>query len=305
MKKLNQQGSHLIIGLLVFVVIGVVVFVGIKVTRSQNSSSQLTAPESGASTVQWRYDESKKEYIVVSGTAPECAEPFHFDRSPIDVSLATGVGLPGSYRSSGYKPHSGFRLDDSTDGSVEVVMPIDATLVGLTRYYEGEPAELQYLLTFETDCGIAFRFDHLYTLAPAFQAIAETTPEPRLNDTRTNPDDAPDPVKFKAGDVVATRVGFPRVKNFGFDFGAYDYRSRNEISGNAKWAAIHEQYSSLDWHGVCWIDMLPLADVDKARQLTHVQIDTRKPLVRISDYCKDAEYTTLDFNDGKQPSQEL
>lgn len=304
MKRLNQQGSHVIATLLVFVIIGVVVFVGTRIFGSQNKRESYTNSDREGP-VRWQYDHNEKKYSLVSGTASACAEPFRFERSPIDLSLVTSVGLPGAYRSSGYKPHSGFRLDSSPDGVADVVMPIDATLVGLTRYYEGEPAELQYLLTFESDCGMAFRFDHLHTLSPALQAIAETTPEPKLNDTRTNPDDAPDPAQFKSGDVVATRVGFPTVKNFGFDFGAYDYRSRNKISHNQAWAAIHEQYSALDWHAVCWPEMLPEKDIPVVRSLTRVQVDSRKPLIRISDLCEDADYTTMDFNGGLQPSQEL
>jgi hypothetical protein len=177
-------------------------------------------------------------------------------------------------------------------------MPTDATLVSLTRYYEGNPAELQYLLTFETDCGVAFRFDHLYTLAPAFQSIAETTPEPKKDDTRTDPNIPFKRTKFKAGDLVASEVGFPRIKNFGFDFGTYDYRKRNEISKDTKWASIHNQFQSLEWFGTCWIDQLPAADAARAKDLAFVIINPAKPNI-ISDYCSYAPYNTLDFSNGQ------
>lgn len=303
-QKLGQDGFHTIGLIVILLVVGIVGFAGYKVfdsnkkTTNSDTSSQSSADTTGNEPVKWAFNEQKLEWFTETGTAPKCKEPFTFDQMPVDLSKIMAIGMPGAYRGYSYKPHGGLRLTNPDSGKINVVMPMDATLVGLTRYYEGEPAELQYLLTFENDCGIAFRFDHLYTLAPAFQKIAETTPEPKINDTRTDPNIPFTRTKFKAGDLVATEVGFPRIKNFGFDFGAYDYRSRNEISKNQKWAAIHNQYQSLDWFGACWLDMLPASDTAKAKQLSLVVINPAKPNI-VSDYCTHAPNTTLDFNNGQ------
>lgn len=300
-QKLGQDGFHVVELVIILLVLGVVGFVGFKVFNSKektDNSNGGAAKTADNGEVKWAFNPDKLEWFAQTGTPPKCKDPFIFDRSPVDLSKIMVVGMPGAYRGYSYKPHGGLRLQNPDSGKIDVVMPTDATLVGLTRYYEGTPSELQYLLTFETDCGIAFRFDHLYTLAPAFQKIAETTPAPKKDDTRTDPNIPFQRTKFKAGDLVATEVGFPRVKNFGFDFGAYDYRHRNEISKNAKWAGIHNQYQSLDWFGTCWVDQLPPADAAKAKQLAFVVINPSKPNI-ISDYCTYAPHKTLDFNDGK------
>lgn len=299
-KKHAQRGFHVIEAVIVTLVVAVIGFAGYKVlgndSRAEQSKNNGTSSDSEA--VTWAYNQEKLEWFAQTGTATECKDPFIFDQSPVDLSKIMVIGMPGSYRGFSYKPHGGLRLTNPDSGKIDIKMPTDATLVGLTRYYEGDPAELQYLLTFETDCGIAFRFDHIYTLTPEFQAIAETTPEPKLNDTRSDPNAPFTRTKFKAGDVVATEVGFPRMKNFGFDFGAYDYRHRNAISKNKEWAAIHNQYQSLDWHGTCWIDQLPGADAAKAKELAFVIINPARPNV-ISDYCTYAPFNTLDFNNGQ------
>lgn len=303
MLKLSQEGFHIVETVIVLLVIVVVGFAGFRVANNKkDSSKQSSQPSSNTATtsgdVKWAFNEKDMKWFTQTGKAPKCKEPFVFDKSPIDVSQATSLMMPGAYRGYSYKPHGGFRLDNSPDGKIEVKMPIDATLVSLKRYYEGSPATLQYLLTFENDCGIAFRFDHLYTLTPEFQKIADTTPEPKKDDTRSDPNLPFTRTKFKAGDTVATAVGFPATKNFGFDFGVYDYRQSNKISQDAKWANIHNQYQSLEWYGTCWLDMLPGTDSGKANVLAKVVVNTNKPNI-ISDYCSVAPHKTLDFNEGK------
>jgi hypothetical protein len=299
--RTRQSGFHLILIVIVLVVIGIIAalgFVWFKNRDASNGSGSSASTSTDTKSVQWMFDEKALRWVVQSGKAPQCKDPFVFDQTPIDISQATSLLMPGSYRGFSYKPHGGFRLDTSVDGAVEVKMPVDATLVALTRYYEGTPPTLQYLLTFETDCGIAFRFDHLYTLSPAFQAIAETTPEPKIDDTRTDPNLPFTRTKFKAGDTIATKIGFPATRNFGFDFGVYDYRERNEISKNATWAAIHTMYPSTEWYARCWFNLLPEADAAKAKELGKVVVNPNKPNI-VSDLCTDAPYTTLDFNGGQ------
>lgn len=291
----NQSGiAHLVLIILILLVLGAIGFAGYQVIEKRNAQNKSNEP------VKWAFNEQNLEWFTQNGKAPTCKEPFKFDQTPVDISQVTGVLMPGAYRGFSYKPHGGFGVPESTIGKVEVKMPIDATLVGLTRYYEGKPtADLQYLLTFETDCGIAFRFDHLYTLSPELQALAEKTPEPKLDDTRTSPDNAPPRTKFKSGQVIATQVGLPSMKIYGFDFGVYDYRQRNEISKDSQWAAIHNQYQSLDWFGVCWFDMLPGNDPEVVKPLSLKQYDTRRTVPKVSDYCANAPHKTLEFNDGK------
>lgn len=302
-RTLNQNGFHIVELVIVLAIISVIGLVGFKVFKAKdkektNNQSTTTSETSSTEAVKWAYNGQENKWFAEAGKPTTCKDPFTFDQSPVDLSKILAVGMPGQYRGYSYKPHGGMRLISMDSGTIDVKMPTDATLVGLTRYYEGNPSELQYLLTFENDCGIAFRFDHIYTLAPAFQAIAETTPEPKKDDTRTDPNISFKRTKFKTGDLVATEVGFPRIKNFGFDFGAYDYRHRNEISKNTAWAAIHNQYQSLEWFGTCWIDQLPGADAKKAKELAFVVINPSKPNI-ISDYCSYAPHRTLEFNNGQ------
>lgn len=301
--KQKQHGFHVIELVIILIVIGIVSVVGYTVfsknnteTNSPNNSSQKSE---STRPVKWGFNQQTNEWFAQEGSPPACKEPFVFDNSPADLNKVMHVMAPGSYRGYSYKPHGGFRLDESSNGKADVTLPMDATLVSLTRYYEGKPPELQYLLTFESDCGIAFRFDHLYTLTPEFQKIAEQTPEPKLDDSRTDPNRAFPRTHFKAGTVVATEVGFPKVRNFGFDFGVYDYRKQNDIStNNAAWKAIHNKYTSLEWYALCWYDMLPSSDATKAAALSQIVINPAKPNI-ISDYCSNAPFKTLDFNNGQ------
>jgi hypothetical protein len=304
-KKLSQDGFHVIELTLVVLVLAIVGFVGFKVLgnkktpkTNQTTATTQTPTSHSKEPVKWAFNQDALKWFTQTGTAPKCRDPFVFDQSPVDLSKMMVIGMPGAYRGYNYKPHGGMRLSDANSGNVDIKMPIDATLTGITRYYEGNPAELQYLLSFETDCGIAFRFDHIYTLTPAFQAIAEKTPAPKVNDTGGDPNIPFSRTVFKTGDLVATAVGFPRVKNFGFDFGVYDYRSRNEISKNTKWASIHNTYQAFEWFGACWMDMLPGADKAKAKELAFVVVNPARPNI-ISDYCSYAPHTTLDFSDGQ------
>ena len=300
-RRLPQDGFHVIGLMLLILVLVVIGFAGLKVLNQEkqpaNGSTQPDASD-GKGLVKWAFNQNELKWFTQVGAAPKCQEPFTFDHSPADLSKIMVIGMPGAYRGYNYKPHGGMRLASTDSGNIDIKMPTDATLTGITRYYEGNPAELQYLLSFETDCGIAFRFDHIYALSPAFQAIAETTPAPKENDTRGDPNIPFARTAFKSGDLIATAVGFPRIKNFGFDFGVYDYRNRNEISKNQQWAGIHNAYQATEWYGACWLDMLPSADKARAKELAFVVINPAKPNI-ISDYCSYAPHNTLDFNNGQ------
>lgn len=289
--KRHQSGFAVVELIIAVVIVVVLALAGYKILAERSKATELKKP------VKWAYNEQARNWYVQSGKAPACREPFTFDVTPIDLSLANVIGPPGAYRGGNYKAHGGIRIDGVPGGKVDVKLPINAKLVSLTRYYEGSPSTLQYVLSFETDCGIAFRFDHLAKLTPKFQEFANKTPQPKKDDTRSNPGDQPAPVAFTAGEVIATEVGFPATNNFGFDFGVYDYRQRNEISSNQKWAELHKQYSSLDYHGVCWLNMFPGTDAAKATQLSEVVLNPAKPTI-VSDYCPNIKLKTLDINNG-------
>lgn len=308
---MQQDGFHIIETVIVLLVAGVIGFGAYRVYQNQNKpdkdqSAQTTqsTPTADNSPPVWAYHEQNLEWFVQSGTAPKCRDPFVLDMSPVDISKVTAVGLPGAYRGFSYKAHGGFRLQDNTAGKIEVKAPIDGNLRGVTRYYEampGYPHELQYIVDFESDCGMAFRFDHLYKLTPKFQAVAEKSPLPKKDDTRRNPSTERISIPVKAGEVIATVVGMPSARNYGFDFGMYDYRQRNQISRNAQWAAIHRPFSAQTFHGVCWLHYLPGNDAAQtiAMAKDRKNYNSNKPFNLTSDYCSFAPHTTLDFNNGQ------
>lgn len=287
-RKLSEDGFHVLLTLTIITVLGAIGAVGYVVfTKSNKANAEVL----------WSFDEKKKEWFVKQGTAPACRDPLVFDHDPIDLNEVESIGMPGLYINSSYKVHGGMRLPVASKGQTDIRLPMDATLSGLKRYYDGQTTDMQYLVSFENDCGIQIYFDHLNNLSPDLQKLAENTPEPTINDTRSNPSDAPPRVKFRAGDIIATRIGFPSTDNYGFDFGVVDYRHRNKISEDKKWADLHQEFMTTEWYGVCWLDMLPGAK--KAETLIKLQTDSRRTQKFVSDYCDEGDYTTLDFNNGR------
>jgi|GEM_PF-3189679 len=190
-----------------------------------------------------------KEYVA-QGTPPDCPSPLVM-QPPVDFSLVTSVLYPGQQRSTGYKAHGGFRFDNSPSNNISVKIPFDAALINGNRSIEA--GEIQYLLTFQSQCGIMYRFDHLLTLTPKFQKIADSFPEAKMNDTRTT--NVIPPVAVTAGEELATAVGFSKTKNIAVDFGVYDLRKKNAASANADW--VKQRESALAIHGICWFDLFP------------------------------------------------
>lgn len=306
LKRLTASGFHLVALILLTLVVSVVAITGYAVLHKNNAapSSQITVETKATVAPVWQFNNKQQVWQVANGTAPACKDPFTFNQTPIDMAKVSAVGLPGAYRGYDYKAHGGFRLADRTDGYVDIKMPMDAKLIHIGRYYEqvpGQDYELQYILDFESDCGIAFRFDHLQTLSPTFQAYAEKAPAPKKNDTRGDPNTPAIRMPFKAGDLIATRVGFPTARNYGFDFGVYDYRQPNEISKNKQWAAIHQGFSAQHFYGVCWLPLLPAADAVKAETMAKDRnnYNSNKPFNLTSDYCSFAPHKTLEFNNGQ------
>ncbi len=193
----------------------------------------------------------EKDWVAI-GNPPACPDTLVF-QPPIDFTLATSVLYPGQQRLTGYKPHGGFRFDNSPSNNISVKIPLDAMLVNGSRYPEA--GEVQYIFTFQTPCGIMYRFDHLLTLTPKFQKIMEEIP--MGTDSRTT--DVNPPVTVTAGEEIATAVGFTKTKNVAFDFGVYDMRKPNAASINPDFIKAHETDAGfrLITHAICWFDLFP------------------------------------------------
>ncbi len=209
-------------------------------------------------------------------TPPACPNPLGL-QMPVDIKKATSILYPGQSRGGNYKPHGGFRFDKSKNKDITVKIPLDGSLIRASRYIEA--GEIQYFFVFVSDCGIMYRFDHVLTLAPKFQGIANTLPAPKKDDSRTT--DFSNPVAVKKGELLATAVGFAKTKNVSLDFGLFDIRKKNAISGNAAWARSHANDSTAPY-GLCWLDMFSTTEKKKLRALPAGDGTSGKK----SDYCK-------------------
>jgi len=209
-----------------------------------------------------------------SAASPQSACPTPLLQTPVDLSRVTSILYPGQERGGNYKAHGGFGFDNATDNLVTVKIPLSGKITRVVRYRE--LGEIQYLLEFEGNCGVSFRFDHLRKLTAKFEAVVNVFPI--KEDTRTdlvNP-----PVAVTVGEVIATEVGF--LNNVSVDFGVYDMRQKNEASKNPAWASAHSQFPA-DSYGICWFDSLPQAD-SVAVKLLPSRDGTHNG--KTSDYCK-------------------
>jgi hypothetical protein len=191
----------------------------------------------------------------------------------VDLSRATSILYPGQVRGQ-YKAHGGVRFDGpGQTTAVDVVAIMDGVIYSAARYREG--GVVQYIFDFIHDCGIRYRFDHLLTLSPRFQQIAETVPLGGEGDTRGTFIGG---MRVTAGERIATAVG--RSGNVAVDWGVYDLRARNAAADNPAWLAQHrDEYAP--W-GICWLDYLPPADAARARSLPGGDQMAGKT----SDYCR-------------------
>jgi len=155
---------------------------------------------------------------------------------------------------------------------------MDARVVQGSRYIE--LGETQYLFDLQSPCGLRFRFDHLLTLSPAFQALAALLPTAQQNNSRTTRFETP--LSVKAGDVIATAVGFGSTSNVSLDFGVYDLRQPNEASTRPVFQAAHGMFRETAYYGICWLELLPAADAAKVKALPAGD----QQLGKTSDYCE-------------------
>jgi hypothetical protein len=162
---------------------------------------------------------------VVLEPRGDCPEDFTgwFTTFPLeDYTLIYEVGPPGRIDPDDHRGHGYFRVPDGMN-VVDIRMPVDATLyrgsnsMRWSQRTSGE-LELQYRLEFYTKCeGIRLRLDHVREPVPEIAALF--TREPPVNDTRGVD---VTPFEVKAGDLVATSIGFEADGNAFLDFGVYD-----------------------------------------------------------------------------------
>lgn len=227
----------------------------------------------------------------LAGSYESCPDPFIFPL-PVDINKVTSILYPGQLRGGEYKAHGGFRFDMSLPNEITVTAPIDARVIAGARYPVN--GEIQYTFDFEHPCGIRYRFGHLLTLHPKFQAIAEKFPTPKGLDSRTtqvNP-----PVEVKKGEIIATAVGLTKDghskngTNTFVDWGVYDYRQKNKASSDPNWATKHTEdpnwskyYNSETYqYAVCWFDWISPENREKILALPTSDSQSGKT----SDFCK-------------------
>ncbi len=203
--------------------------------------------------------------------APPCPKDLStlFTRLPFDLDDVTGIVRPGHQGDSGYKPHSHIRYSESdADGRQVIYAPADGWLYTAARYREAfTPGNDQVILSFFTECGVMWGFDHLRDgqLSPAMAAAVANVPVRDMDTQGTNVT----PVWVKAGDVLATAVGATNCEvgrplcipsggpNYFVDFGVYDPRQLNEAALSDPSFLTGPNVGAYEGIAVCWIDLFP------------------------------------------------
>jgi len=234
------------------IAVGVLVVVAIFVAGQRRGDERETENEGEY----WVQDRDGWRAV---GTPPKCQEPFRLIPFA-DANLATSVLYPGQMRSVGYEPTAGYRFDGVPNENITVKAPIDGVVVQAARFLVG--GEMQYVFDILNPCGIMIRLDHLLTLSPKFQAIADKLPPPKDNDTRST--SVSPRVEVVAGEVVATATGLRRDNNAFISITMFDFRQKNKISQDEAWAREHP---SLDHYVVCPYPYLPEADFARIKTL--------------------------------------
>lgn len=178
-----------------------------------------------------------------------CPNPLIL-QTPVDLNKVTSILYPGQVRGGDFKPHGGFRFDNSKFDEIEVRAPLDGVFSDGSRYIEH--GEVQYMFDFQNSCGIRYRFDHLLVLAPRLAKIADSLPQPKENDSRTT--QITENVAVTKGEIIATAVGF-RSGNVFVDFGVYDISKQGFFTRDNKKSAL------------CWFDLLSASDSAKVKSL--------------------------------------
>jgi len=266
-----------IIGIVVLVVViitGILFFTHSKTLESTQSSGL----EFGSSGHENEVTDSSNmpvpgnnvDEMIIEGESENCGDILTLE-TPVNLDLVTSILYPGQVRGGDYKPHGGFRFDNS-DNKIFVRIPIDSYIIRGSRYIES--GQVQYLIEFKNDCGVSYRFDHLLVLSEKLQTIADTLPEAKEGDSRTINLKS---VEFSVGEEIATEVGIPG--NVFVDFGVYDLRKKNKASETSE--LIKQYPSDLASHAVCWLDWLSPEDSAIVKSLPGADGQSGKE----SEYC--------------------
>ena len=290
---LRAHGFTVIEAIIIIVVIAILLLVGYKVMNNNkddskdtaaNNSQQTTKEDTSAqSKVRWE-NTGEGGWIALDGTPPACPNPFQLV-TPADLTKATALLYPGQERhgaifagaGGNYKPHGGFRFDDSKNSDVMVKSPISGYVYRGSQYLLD--GEIQYTFDIVHPCGMMVRVGHLRALSETFQAYANAFPAAAEGDSRTERIQGFPAVK--AGDPIATSVGITADSNVFFDLGVYDLRKKNAVSQTVTYQQAHADNKELAWHAVCWFDMLPTSDEKKIKSLPPGDPISGKN----SDYC--------------------
>ncbi|MFN8015458.1 MAG: hypothetical protein U0R17_02465 [Acidimicrobiia bacterium] len=244
-------------------------------SNTKQSSKENNASSQDSQSQEKLIWQQSQDGWIATAKAPDCPkQPMLI--SPVDLKLATSVLYPGQTRGQ-YKPHGGFRFDNSDNYDISVKAPIDGFVFRGSRYLVD--GEIQYTFDIFNNCGVMTRLGHLRELTEKFQAIAETFSE-ALTDSRTS--NVNPPVNVKAGETIATATGITAGKNTFVDWGVYDYRSQNEASKSSEYQNAHTMDKELSFNAVCWFDWLPTKDAKLVKSLPAGDGTAGKT----SDYCK-------------------
>lgn len=273
MRRNDEKGIAHVAAILVVLIVVAIGLVGWYVfTKNSDSSNKASG---GSDYVEWSFNGSTWQ---PSGKAPACPEPNTI-RSPIDVTAVNAVLYPGQFRGGNYKAHGGLGIDGATSNQYDVKALRDAYLYRGARYIED--GSVQYMFDFLDPCGVLYRYDHLATLTPEFQAYADQLPPAQPNDSRTQTfNEHP---FIKEGTLVATAIGYstPKVNAF-FDVGVYDLRQPNSASEDPAFTSnqAKTQSKELSFFSVCWFDWLEGSEKETIQNLP-----PRNSAENTSDYC--------------------
>ncbi|MDQ5944543.1 MAG: hypothetical protein QG658_612 [Patescibacteria group bacterium] len=276
--SINQKsGFALIEGVIIIVVVSLIAGGIWFALNSNKKPTETTAPIAEAPKEQkliWQQTETGWQ---ATETPPDCpAQPIM--KTPTDLTKVTSILYPGQKRGGNYKPHGGFRMDNSSNNAIAVEAPIDGFAVRGGQYLTN--GEIQYTFDVMNNCGVMYRVGHLREIPNNLKKLTENWPAATEGDSRTQ---QIEPAMYiPQGEPLATSVGLTKTKNTFFDWGVYDYRAQNEASKSPSYQAAHQQDKELSWYAVCWFDWVPEADEKNIRALPAGDPASGKT----SDYCR-------------------
>lgn len=275
----DERGiTHVIIFVLVVVVSGAIIFTGSRVIKLNKNHNNKHYADSTVVKLDNTQKTNQQDTRTTDSSPPtkaaDCSNRLSL-QTPVDLTMVSGILLPGQWRNNeqglitDYKSHGGFRFDNFEPDAITVKAPMDAKITSASHYWQTDDKQIQYLLTFTTDCGVMYRFDHIKEVAPQLKGIFEPPfPAAVYNNSFTT--DLKAPIKVKAGDTIAVSVGLSKSsvipKSVFVDFGVWDTTKENEAAKDAAFAKLHSE-DRMARIGLCWIDLLPSDDAAKVKKL--------------------------------------